>query len=78
MPVEVESAPVLPGLSPVCGKPIITRFDGGQLSSDGGVLALREIEAPLGITERLAACVVDPCAPERVIPPWPTSCGSGC
>jgi len=69
MPAKVESTRALPGLSPVCGKPIIARFDGGQLSSDGGVLALREIEARLGIAERLAACVVDPRTPERVIHP---------
>ena len=28
----------LPGLSLVCGKSVIARFDGGQLSSDAGVL----------------------------------------
>jgi len=33
----------LPGLSPVC-KTVITKFDGGLLSSDGGVIALREVE----------------------------------
>ena len=67
MPAEVESTPALPGLSPVCGKPIIARFDGGKLSSDGGVLALREIETRLSIANRLVACVADPRAPERVI-----------
>ena len=67
MPVKVENAPPLPGLSPVAGKPIIARFDGGQLSSDAGVLALREVESRLGIADRLAACVVDLRAPERVI-----------
>jgi hypothetical protein len=30
------------------------------LSSDGGVLALREIEKRLGVANRLAACLVDP------------------
>ena len=34
----------LPGLSPVSGKSVIARFDGGLLSSDAGVLALREVE----------------------------------
>jgi hypothetical protein len=67
MPAKVESSPALPGLSPVAGKPIIARFDGGQLSSDAGVLALREVESRLGIADRLAACVVDLRAPERVI-----------
>jgi hypothetical protein len=56
MPAKAEVSPALPGLSPVAGKPIIACFDGGQLSSDGGVLALREIEAHLGIADRLAAC----------------------
>jgi len=67
MPAKVEVSPALPGLSPVAGKPIIARFDGGQLSSDGGVLALREIEARLGIADRLAACVADPRAAGRIV-----------
>jgi len=66
MPAKVESTPPLPGLSSVAGKPIIARFDGGQLSSDGGVLALREIERRLGLAERLAACIDDPRSPGRV------------
>ncbi len=67
MPAKVEVTPALPGLSPVGAKPIIARFDGGQLSSDAGVLALREIEQRLGVADRLAACVVDPRAPDRVV-----------
>ncbi len=35
----------LPGLSSVGGKRVEVKFDGGLLSSDGGVLALREVEA---------------------------------
>ena len=66
MPATVEPTPPLPGLSPVAGKPIIARFDGGQLSSDAGVLVLREVEQRLGIAERLAACIDDPRLPERV------------
>jgi hypothetical protein len=34
----------LPGLSPVGAKKIVAQFDGGLLSSDAGVLVLREIE----------------------------------
>ena len=52
--------PPLPGLSPVGGKPLLARFDGGRLSSDGGVLALREVERRLGIADQLAACLDDP------------------
>ena len=66
MPARVESTSPLPGLSPVRGKPLVARFDGGQLSSDGGLLALREVERRLGIAGRLAACIDDPRAPERV------------
>ena len=46
---------------------MVARFDGGRLSSDGGVLALREIEQRLGIADRLAACMEDPRAPGRIV-----------
>jgi len=36
-------------LSPVAGKELYARFDGGRLSSDGGVVLLREIENTNGI-----------------------------
>jgi Transposase DDE domain group 1 len=61
-----ENAPVLPGLSPVGGRPVHVTFDGGRLTSDAGVLILAEIERRLGIAERLARCIEDPRAPERV------------
>lgn len=61
-----ESTLPLPGLSPVGGKAVVARFDGGKLSSDGGVLALREVERRLGVAERLAACLDDPRLPGRV------------
>ncbi len=59
-----ENAPFLPGLSPVRGKPVHVTFDGGRLTSDAGVLA--EVERRLGLAERLARCLTDPRAPERV------------
>jgi hypothetical protein len=61
-----ESAPVLPGLSPVAGKPVRAAFDGGRLTSDGGVLVLAEIDRRLGLSERLARCLTDPRVPGRV------------
>ena len=61
-----ESAPVRPRLSPVAGKPLQVAFDGGRLTSDAGVLTLAEIERRLGTAERLADCIEDPRAPERV------------
>lgn len=61
-----EITGILPGLPPVCGKPVHVAFDGGQLTSDAGVLLLGEIDRRLGISERLARCIEDPRAPERV------------
>ncbi len=57
----------LPGLSPVSGKTVVVKFDGGLLSSDGGILVLREVEQRLRVADRLAACIEDPRSPERII-----------
>ena len=61
-----DDAPFLPGLSPVAGKPVQITFDAGRLTSDGGILLLAEVERSLRIAERLAHCIEDPRAPERV------------
>lgn len=57
----------LPGLSPVETLDIHARFDGGALSSDGGVLILREIERGLKFAETLAGCMRDDRDPHRTI-----------
>ena len=54
-----EIIPYLPGLSPVAGKELCARFDGGRLSSDGGVLLFPGIERRLGIADLLASCLHD-------------------
>ena len=56
----------LPGLSSVAGKSVVAKFDGGLLSSDGGVLALREVENCLRVAARFAACIEDPRAPDQI------------
>ena len=56
----------LPGLSPVSRKKVVVTFDGGELSSDGGLLVLREVEQRLGVADRMAACIVDPRAPDQI------------
>jgi Transposase DDE domain group 1 len=56
----------LPGLSPVCGKTVVAKFDGGLLSSDGGIFVLREVEQRLGVADRLAACIKDPRSPDQI------------
>jgi hypothetical protein len=63
----VETMPLLPGLSPVAGKAVAARFDGGALSSDAGLLALREVERRLDVAGRFAACIDDPRDPTRTV-----------
>src|SRR6266496_3258765 len=54
-----EATLFLPGLSPVGGKTITATFDGGKLSSNGGVLILREIERKLGLAAVLSRHITD-------------------
>ena len=65
-PAMDDSTGVLPGLPSVKGKPVPVAFDGGRMTSDAGILLLAAIEQRLGIAERLAECIEDPRAPERV------------
>src|SRR6266567_5377980 len=65
-PAMDESTGILPGLPAVAGKPVHIAFDGGRMTSDAGILLLAAIEQRLGIAERLADCIEDPRAPERV------------
>jgi hypothetical protein len=52
-----ETIPYLSGLSPVAGKELHARFDSSRLSSDGGVLLLREIKNGLGLADVLSSCM---------------------
>ena len=38
---------------------VVADFAGGALSSDGGVLRLRQVDANLGLTQSLAQCFED-------------------
>jgi len=62
-----EGTGILPGLPAVAGKPVHVGFDGGRLTSDGGILLLAAVEQRLKIAERLAACIEDPRDPDRVV-----------
>jgi len=44
---------------PFAGKRLTTTFDGGHLSSDGGLVLLQRVDEQLGLTARLAQCLRD-------------------
>src|SRR5258708_22803787 len=56
-------------LPSVARKKVLVGFDGGQLSSDAGVLVLRGVEKKLGLAARLASCLRDRRNPERIVHP---------
>jgi hypothetical protein len=63
----MEQDTLLPfDLPAVCRKKVSVAFDGGLLSSDGGVLLLRGVERRLGIAERLSGCMTDRRDPTRI------------
>ena len=59
---------MLPGFSlpAIGGKKVTAAFDGGRLSSDGGVFLLAAADQRLGLTETLAGLIPDPRDPARV------------
>src|SRR5258708_28248007 len=65
-PVMSEDTLLPFDLPSVARKKLSVGFDGGQLSSDAGVLVLRGVEKRLGLAARLAACMRDRRKPERV------------
>jgi hypothetical protein len=65
-PAMDEGTGILPGFPPVVGKLVHVAFDGGRMTSDAGILLLAAVEQRLGIAARLAQCIEDPRAPERV------------
>jgi transposase InsO family protein len=50
----------------VKGKKITAAFDGGRITSDGGVMLLAAAERRLGLADRLASVICDPRDPDRV------------
>lgn len=68
MPDPALSFPSMPAVS---GKKVTAAFDGGRISSDGGVLLLAQAERRLGIAGRLAAHIRDRRDPARVRHPLP-------
>ena len=58
---------LLPFHFPAVGRKKVTAaFDGGRLTSDGGVMLLAVAERRLGIADKLAALIADPRDPDLV------------
>ena len=55
----MHAMPILPGLSPVAAKSLTATFDAGRLSSDGGLIVLREIAARLRLAETITGPLRD-------------------
>src|SRR5258708_16991539 len=53
-------------LPAVARKKVSAAFDGGRISSDGGVMLLAQADRRLGIAERLARAIPDGRDPDRV------------
>jgi hypothetical protein len=66
-PAESDDSATLFSFPAVERKKLTAAFDGGRLTSDGGVLLLAQAEREMGICQRLAACITDPRDPYRVI-----------
>jgi hypothetical protein len=61
-----DLAPLFPSFPAVSGKKVSAAFDGGRITSDGGVLLLAQAEKRFGIAGRLAAHIPDEREPTRV------------
>jgi hypothetical protein len=48
------------------GRELVWRFDGGDITSDGGVLLLKKLEERTGIVRRFAACFTDYRSPKQI------------
>ena len=56
----IEAIPFLPGLSPVGTKSLTAAQDAGNLTSNGGLIVLREAAMRLGVADVVAAPLPDP------------------
>src|SRR5271168_3276487 len=67
-PLAMTDDNLLPFSFPaIRGKKITAAFDGGRLTSDGGVMLLAMAERRLGVADRLARCFPDYRNPMRIL-----------
>jgi len=67
-PLAMTNDNLLPFSFPaIRGKKVAAAFDGGRLTSDGGVMLLAMAERRLGVADRLARCFPDRRDPRRIL-----------
>lgn len=66
MPVTADDTLLPFSLPPLCHKKVSAAFDGGTISSDGGVFLLAGADKRLGLIDRLASHIPDPRDPELI------------
>ena len=64
--METERNPEQLEFDSVGRRAVVAKFDGGQSSSDGGALLVREVERRTGILERFSRCFTDYRDPELI------------
>jgi hypothetical protein len=69
-----EEIPLPFDLPAVARKKVSAAFDGGRITSDGGVMLLAQAERRLGIADRLARVIPDGRDADRVTLCFPISC----
>ena len=52
-------------------------FQGSRVTSDGGLILVRELDDHLGMSQLIAQHLTDPRGTNTRLP-WPTCCGSPC
>src|SRR6202049_5139401 len=62
-----EDIPLPFDLPAVAGKKVSAAFDGGRITSDGGVMLLAQAERRLGIADQLARVIPDERDADRVV-----------
>ena len=56
----MSTEPQMPlNFAPISGKSVEAKFDGGNVTSDAGVLFLRAVEKGIGLIHRLAEAIHD-------------------
>ncbi|MEK7753595.1 MAG: IS1380 family transposase [Acidobacteriota bacterium] len=65
-PAMTECYPAQLQFPSLVGKPVVVKFTAPEASSDSGWLLLRQVDARLGVTRRLARCLHDERDPRKV------------